>query len=408
MPLLAQLGFDQLIQAAGYPGSERVPATQSLLSLLTLKLLDKERLSHVDDFNFDPALGWFAGLNVLPKKSFAVDYSYRTIRDSNEQLLSGWMKRLGPLLLPDASSFNLDFHAIPHRGVDNELETHWAPCRGRALPSVLSFFAQERESQVFCYANADLLREDQPGAAMRFVEYWRALTGKDPARLFFDSRLTTYAELNRLNQRGVTFTTIRRRGPRLVERLLERPAGDWSNAWIRPGSGRRRRMRYLDDQIALRDYDGEIRQLCVTGLGRDQPTLLITNDVETSPRELMTGYARRNGIEDGLGTCVNFFHLDCLSSEVRLNADLDATLTVIAQGCYRWLASRLRGFECSAPKQLFRRFVSTPGRVAFHSDRVEVCFERRACNPVIRSSELASGEQPIPWLGNLPLSFRFR
>ena len=36
-----------------------------------LKLLDKERRSHIDDFNCDEALGLFAGLNVLPKKSFA-------------------------------------------------------------------------------------------------------------------------------------------------------------------------------------------------------------------------------------------------------------------------------------------------------------------------------------------------
>ncbi len=29
-------------------------------------------------------------------------------------------------------------------------------------------------------------------------------------------------------------------------------------------------------------------------------------------------YAGRNRIEDGLGISVNFFHLDCLASEVRL------------------------------------------------------------------------------------------
>ena len=49
-------------------------------------------------------------------------------------------------------------------------------------------------------------------------------------------------------------------------------------------------------------------------------------------------YARRNGIEDGLGTNVNFYHMDNLSSEVRLNVDLDVTLTVIANRCYCWLA----------------------------------------------------------------------
>jgi hypothetical protein len=80
MPLLARLGFDRLVQKADYPGSKMVPADAALLSLLTLKLLDKERRSHIGDFNFEEALGLFAGLNVLPKKTFASDYSYRTQR----------------------------------------------------------------------------------------------------------------------------------------------------------------------------------------------------------------------------------------------------------------------------------------------------------------------------------------
>jgi len=89
LPLLARLGFDKLVRTAGYPGSEMVPASAALLSLLTLKLLDKERRSHIDDFHFDQAAGLFAGLNILPKKSFVTDYSYRTDRDHQQQLLAG-------------------------------------------------------------------------------------------------------------------------------------------------------------------------------------------------------------------------------------------------------------------------------------------------------------------------------
>lgn len=79
-----------------------IPAATALLSLLTLKLIDKERLSHIDDFNSDEALGLFAGLNVLPKKSFATDYSYRTTREHQVRLLENWIKNLAPVLLPDA------------------------------------------------------------------------------------------------------------------------------------------------------------------------------------------------------------------------------------------------------------------------------------------------------------------
>ena len=161
LPLLAQLGFDRMVRKAGYPGTQMVPAPSALLSLLTLKLLDKERLHHIDDFNCDEALGMFAGLNILPKKSFATDYSYRTTRPQQEALLEGWVKGLSSHLFPDADSFSLDFHAIGHRGEETDLENHYQPMRGKAGPSVLTFFAMEQNSRVFCYSNANLTRAEQ-------------------------------------------------------------------------------------------------------------------------------------------------------------------------------------------------------------------------------------------------------
>ena len=156
LPLLARLRFDHLVQQAGYPGSCMVPAVSALLSLLALKLLDKERKSHISDFNFDEALGLFAGLNVLPKKSYATDYSYRTQRRQQRQLLAGWIGALAGLLFPQGHTFSLDFHPIPYRGDPTGLDTHFVSTRGKACPSVQSFFAQEYDSRVLCYANADL------------------------------------------------------------------------------------------------------------------------------------------------------------------------------------------------------------------------------------------------------------
>ena len=57
VPLLARMGFDSLVRQAGYPGSKVIPADAALLSLLALKLLRKERLSHIDDYNVDEGLG---------------------------------------------------------------------------------------------------------------------------------------------------------------------------------------------------------------------------------------------------------------------------------------------------------------------------------------------------------------
>lgn len=407
LPLLGRLAFEQIVGRAGYPGSRMVPAPSALLSLLALKLLDKERRSHIDDFNFDEALGLFAGLNILPKKSFATDYSYRTQRRQQLALLQAWVRGLAPVLFPEANTFSLDFHPIPYRGDPAGLERHYLPRRGVAGTSVQSFFALEQDSRCLCYANTNLTRAEQHAEVMRFVEFWNTTTGADPEWLYFDSKLTDYAELSRINERDISFITIRRRGSAILRRLERLPAAAWSKAVIDTPQRCHQAIRYRDETVRLRGYEGPIRQIAVTGLGRAQATLFLSNHLEETPRALIIRYAGRNRMEDGLGISVNFFHLDCLASEVRLNVDLDAALTVLANGCYRWLASRLKGYETAAPKQLYRRFVETGGVVEVGAQQVIVHFDKRSHNPILREAALDHDCQPIRWLGNRPIVFRY-
>jgi hypothetical protein len=407
LPLLARLHFDQLIHQAGYPGSRMVPAVSALWSLLALKLLDKERKYHISDFNFDEALGLFAGLNILPKATFATDYSYRTERRHQQQLLTGWITGLAPLLFPKPEAFALDFHAIPFRGDPTALDNHYLPRRGKAGPSVLSFFAQEHESRVLCYANANLTRSDQAGELMRFVEFWHGITGQDPQWLYFDSKVVPYPELSRVNQRGIWFVTIRRRGAAVLRRLAALPPPAWQSAVIDTPHRCHQRVRFVDERIRLPGYEGTVRQLAVDGLGREQPTLLLSNNLTESGRALLVRYAGRNRIEDGLGTGINFFHLDCLSSEVRLNVDVDVALTVLANGCYRWLGRQLHGFDKAGPKQLYRKFVETAGTVEVQSQRIVVRFEKRSHNPILREACLDRDGHPVPWLNGFLVKFEY-
>jgi hypothetical protein len=407
LPLLARLHFNTLVIQAGYPGSRMVPAAAALLSLLALKLLDKERRSHISDFNFDEALGLFAGLNVPPKKSYATDYSYRTTRPQQQRLLSGWVSALAPLLFPAAEAFCLDFHAIPYRGDPDVLENHYLPLRGKAGPSILTFFAHEPKSRVLCYANANVTRADQPGQLLSFLDFWHAVTGHDPQWLYFDSKLVPYAELARVHERGIWFVTIRRRGTAILRRLRRLPASDGHRAVLDIPKRRHKNVRYLDERTRLRDYPGEIRQVAVAGLGREEPTLFLSNNAVVTARDLITRYTGRNGVEDALGISVNFFHLDCLASEVRLNVDLDVALTVVAPGGYRWLASKLRGVDKAKPKQLYRRFVETGGLVEVQAERIVVHFDKRSHNPLLREANLDAGCPPIPWLGNRPVAFEY-
>ena len=78
--------------------------------------------------------------------------------------------------------------------------------------------------------------------------------------------------------------------------------------------------------------------------------------------------------------CLGYY---CLASEVRLNVDLDTAMTVVAKGCYRWLAAQLRGFEKAKPKQLCSKFAETGGVIIVPPIRF---WSASTNDPTIRSS----------------------
>jgi hypothetical protein len=399
LPILLELDLPAAVIAAGLPGSEQIPPLQALLAILTPKLLGKRRVSHISDLCCDEGAGLFAGLDVLPKATFATDYSSKTERAMTERLVAALIGKT-PLGDPPLS-FNLDFHAIPFRGADPDLENHWVAMRNRALPSVMAFVAQVAGRRVICYATANLVRDEADAMVPKFADYWREQTGHYPARLLFDSRATTYAGLNELNRRAIGFITIRRRGSGMLARVGRLPAESWQHCQVTQAKGKRRQVHYVDERVRLDGYDGELRQLIVTGLGHESPTFLLTNDLPTprTARETIQTYASRNHVENQLGEQITFFHLDCLCSDVRLNGDFDLTLTVVADLLYRGLAGRLKGFARVGPARLFRKFVDTPGDIEITPGGVLVRLSKRAHHPLLKESGLTKPTPPIPWLG---------
>jgi len=100
--------------------------------------------------------------------------------------------------------------------------------------------------------------------------------------------------------------------------------------------------------------------------------------------------------------------MDNVSSEVRLNVGLEVTLTVIANCCYRWLASKLKGFDNAKPKQLTRKFIETSGMVEItNTNELQIAFDRRCHNPILREAALDRNRPPIPWLNQSRLAYEY-
>ena len=258
-------------------------------------------------------------------------------------------------------SFDLDFHTIPYHGDEALIEKHYVSKRSRRQKGVLAFLVRDAGTRSCAWANATVARDAQNDEVLRFVEAWKARTGQLPAELVFDSRLTTYANLARLDAMGIGFLTLRRRSARLVDALLAEPPEKWRRVSLTNVARRFRTPRILEQTVRLGDCPDPVRQIAVRDLGHDRPTLLIANQLDASPRELIDRYARRMVIENAIADAIDFFHMDALSAVVPMKVDVDVQLTVMASSLYRILARRI-GNRCETrkPAQLFRKSSSTP------------------------------------------------
>ena len=408
LPMLAEIGFDRVIRRCNLPGTQMVPASHALRSLLALKLFGTQRHLHVMSAVLDEGLALFAGLNVIPKRSFLTEYSCRIEPACYPKMMQHWFDALMGLGLKHGRSFDLDFHTIPFHGEDALVEKHYVSKRSRRQKGILAFLAQDGEQRFFCYANSDLRKEQQDDEVLAFVRFWKKRTGRLPEELIFDSRLTTHTNLNRLNRQGVQFITLRRRSPRLLQQLLARPHSAWRRIELAGVSRLYKTPRILDDQVTLADYTGPIRQITVADLGHEEPTLLLTNQLKRSPAKLIGRYAQRMLIENNIEDGVNFFHMDALSSAVALKVNCDLHLTLMASSLYRYLGQRIgNGYETVKSRHLFRDFVDATARIDIDAEAIWVRFQKRAHNPLLVAAGFDKTNVRIPWLGNRPVRLIF-
>ena len=402
LPALAQLRFDTLAARHRLPGSRTLPPAQAALSVLALKLWGIGRPARLMPDVLDQGPALFAGLNAVPKRSTLSEYSCRIDPRRLPRFAASWLDATANLGLPAGSSFDLDFHTVPYHGEQAVLEKHFVSKRSRRQRGVLTFLARDADHDVFCCADATVRKADQNEAALRFAEAFRKRTGALPAELVFDSRLTTYAVLARLDQLGIRFLTLRRRSPNLVRDLLA--ADGWQQLALTNIGRKYRHPRALDRSVSLRGYPRPIRQIAVTGLGHDQPTLLLTNQLDAKPAALVDRYARRMVIENAIAESIDFFHMDALSSAVPLKIDADLQFTLMASTLYRLLGRRLgNGHQHMRARQLFERFVRTAAKVRIDERSVEVRLGRRAHNPLLIAAGFGEDRPAIPWLGNKTL-----
>lgn len=406
IPLIIDMKLDSIFSQIGFYGSKQIPRINYLMSFLVLKLIGKERLSHVVDLNFDYGLGTFAGLNILPKVAAMTQYSYRNSSRLIVKLLRQWNLILKDKGYIQGRHINLDFHSTPHWGEESQLENHWVPTRGKAMKSVLCFFAQDLDTTYLCYSNGQLSKEEAPDEILNFVSFYKKSHGNYPECLVFDSKLTTYEKLNVLDKKfHIKFITLKRRGKKIIQTIKN--ITTWKKIRINKNTRKYRLLKIHEEHITIKDYEGPIRQIIVTGTGRELPMLIITNDFDTPAKKLIETYALRWLIENNIQENIDFFSLNALSSPVIVKVDFDIAMTLIANTLYKTLSRKFKLFHNAKPKTIYRNIVAGDAKISITTDTINVNFGKRAFNPLIMDWISSLPNLQVPWMDDKLIEYSF-
>lgn len=390
LPLLEDLGIIDAIKKSGFPGTSEINDVQTVLSFLAIKLMGGLRWSYDTKWNLDRALGLFAGLNVLPKATTLSTYSYRITRDQNRNLLL----HLSSIFRNDSmeeGEFNLDFKAIPHWGDVSVLERNWSGSRSKVIKSLLSLIVEDPSTGYLSYTDAEIKHSNQNDAILDFVDFWKTGRGRSPKMLIFDSKFTTYGNLNKLNQstENIKFLTIRRRSDNLIKEALKIPSEKWQKVSIERTKGKYHKVTLHDGRCTLRHYLGEVRQIILTDHGRSKPTFLITNDFDINVKEIVKKYAGRWMVEKEIAEQIAFFNLNNPSSSIVVKVDFDLTLSLLAHNLYRILGQYLPGFTQCNVSTVNRKFLENGAWIKIEGDTAVVHLKKKTHLPILFE---------VPWM----------
>lgn len=416
LPYLNTLGLAQVITRSSYPETTTITRFSSICAFLALKLTNVRRFSADDLWCMDRGLGLFAGLNVLPKTAWFSSYSHRVTQAMNLSFLRSlhhiWLEKN---LLGDTA--NLDFTTIPYWGDDAHLEQNWSGKRRHALSSMLAILAHDPDSGILDYGHANVMHKGESKVVLEYLDFYRSHRDAQDGLKFlvFDSKFTNYENLGQLHRRDIKFVTIRRRGKKMIEKLDAIPHTERQKIRVECAGHTTRTLYVYEERVVLRGYNlpntkkddlDTVRQLAITGHGRLKPALVITNDFELSPEELVRKYSRRWLVEKSISEQIEFFHLNRVSSSMVIKVDFDLTMSIFAHNLYRIYARELERYEHISDMTLYEKFINNSGTVNLSEESITVSLKKKRTLPTLLTAMERFAEQKYEFLNGKRLIFK--
>jgi hypothetical protein len=411
LPFIKKYGIDKVITDSSYPSTKSIDKLSSILSFVAIKLSNVKRYSDDDMWCMDRGLGLFAGLNVLPKSAWLSSYSSRVTKDINMDFLKNlhnvWLDHG---LLSDTC--NLDFTTIPYWGDDSHLENNWSGKRNKALSSMLAILAQDPDTGIIDYGNCDVLHKNQSAVVLEYLDFYKqAPEGRQSVNyLVFDSKFTNYENLTRLDDKGIKFITIRRRGKNILEQINKN--NTYKSLRVEASGLKKRTLKVRDEHITLRGYNDvktgdpkKIRQITITGHGKIKPALVITNDFDISTDKVVRKYCRRWIVEKCISEQIEFFHLNRVSSSMVIKVDFDLTMTILAHNLYRLFALDLERYSEFSDERIYEKFIVNNGNIEITENQIIVELKKKRDLPQIIEMMKNYSDVNYQWLENRRIVF---
>jgi hypothetical protein len=292
---------------------------------------------------------------------------------------------------------NLDFTAIPYWGDSDTLENNWSGKRSKALASLQAVLAQDPDTGIICYGDTTITHNNQNEVVFEFLDFYASdpKIEKNLKFIVFDSKFTTYENLGKLDQRGIKFITIQRKGKRLVEKIAEIPSTDWKAVVIERANHKSRHIKACECIAKLNCYVGNngnktIRQIFIKNYNKVEAAIIITNDFDMPLKNIVRKYAKRWLVEKEISEQIHFFHLNKNSSGIVVKVDFDLTMSILAHNLYRLLVSEFSGYHHFEAKRLFTTFIHNSGTINITDDTIELYLDKKRSLPFILDSSLCS------------------
>ena len=189
--------------------------------------------------------------------------------------------------------------------------------------------------------------------------------------------------------RRVTFATLRMRSPALLRHINSLTSSDYKTITLEQ-PGRHNRPTVTEPAaVKLTNYPGTVHQLVVTSLGREAPTVIITNNNTIKTKTLTEQYTQPMTIEQRPTEIIQACCADTLSRTLNLNVDLNIVLCVLAQALLTTFRTHPGpDYAAATPDTIQQRFLNTPATILTDHNTITVILNHRAYPPIPRQSNI--------------------